>query len=403
MTAHLDGPGPAPGFLTLLALLLSLQCTSCVFARMLYYNVPTLSAPTYFDARVVPASSRPLPFEREEQEAAFAMRQSRGERHDTFDDLLAENDTRALLVLHHDVIVYERYFGGVTAETRLPCFSMSKTFAAVVVGCAEREGLIDSAQQRLVEFVPALAERPGYRDITLEHLLRMTSGIDFEEESTSGAILYYSTDLRARAQAYDVRWPAGQHYQYGSINAQLLWEVLRRRIGPRSVAGYFGERVWEALGAERPATWSLDSAESGVEKFAAGLNATVRDYARLGVLFQHGGRVGGRPVISEQWVEASLAHDEVAGVVQTTDGAVRRGRYQWFWTPDGCCYFAKGYNGQYVFVHRDLDVVVVRFGEGYGDVDWTALFTKMAESLSAGSSAGGERPGRRRASAGLRR
>ena len=77
----------------------------------------------------------------------------------------------------------------------------------------------------------------------------------------------------------------------------------------------------------------------------------------------------------------SLAEDEVAGVVRTTDGDVRRGRYQWFWTLDGCCYFAKGYHGQYVFVDRARDVVVVRFGEGYGDVDWMALFTQVARSL----------------------
>lgn len=377
---------PAPpwrGLLRSLALLLLLQCSSCVYGRIFYFNIPDLTAPTYFEDRLVKASSRPLPFERRRDPATFSLRQSRSESYRTFEDLIAENDTRALLVLHHDVIVYERYFGEVTEETRLPSFSMSKTFAAVLMGCAERDGLIDSVEQRLVDFVPALSAKPGYRDITLEHLLRMTSGIDFEEESTSGAVLYYTTDLRSRMDAYDLKWRPGEHYQYGSINAQLLWEVLHSRLNHRTVARYFGEQLWEALGAERPAAWSLDSADNGVEKFSGGLSATTRDFARLGVLFQHRGRVQDRAVVSERWVADSLADDPVAGVVHTTDGAVRRGRYQWFWTRDGCCYFAKGYNGQYIFVDRDRDVVVVRFGEGYGDVDWTALFTKIAESLAA--------------------
>jgi CubicO group peptidase (beta-lactamase class C family) len=371
-----------------LTCLLALQCTSCLFSRILYYNLPSLSAPSYFEDRVVRASSRPAPFARRPAPASFPMRRSRGASHRSFEALLAENDTRAFLVLHHDVIVYERYFGAVTAETRLPSFSMSKTFAAVLLGCAAADGLIDGAQQRLVEFVPGLARRPGYADITLEHLLRMTSGIDFAEESPAGAMFYYSTDLRARARAYDVRWPPGQHYQYGSINAQLLWEVLHRRLGRRTVAGYFEERLWDALGAERPAAWGLDSAANGVEKLSAGLSATARDYARLGVLFQHRGRFQTRPVISEDWVAESLALDEVSGVVHTSDGAVRRGRYQWFWTLDGCCYFAKGYHGQYVFVDRDRDVVVVRFGEGYGDVDWTALFGGVAASVGAAGAEG---------------
>ena len=365
----------------LVTILLSLPGASCVFVRVFYFNVPTLEAPDYFDHRVVRASSRPLPFERRPSPSTFPLRRSRGESYRTFEDLLADNDTRAFLVLHHDVIVYERYFGAVTAETPLPAFSMSKTFAAALVGCAQGDGLISSAQQHLTEIVPALAGKPRYGGITLEHLLRMTSGIDFDEESVAGAMLFYTTDLRSRTAAYDVKWPPGQHYQYGSINAQLLWEVLHRKLGARTVTGYFQERIWEAMGAEQPAAWSLDSAENGVEKLSSGLSATARDYARLGVLFQHRGRFQDRPVISEQWVADSLAGDEVSGVVHTSDGAVRRGRYQWFWTLDGCCYFAKGYRGQYIFVHQKLDVVIVRFGEGYGQVDWTALFTRMAESL----------------------
>lgn len=358
-----------------------MPCSSCVYSRIFYYNIPSLAAANYFDHRSVAASADPVPFERRQDQVAFPMRQSRSATFGTFEELVAKNDTRALLVLHHDVVVYERYFGGVTAETRLPCFSMSKTFAAVLIGCAQQDGLFASVQQRLVDFVPALSSRPGYRDITLEHLLRMTSGIDFEEESVAGAVLYYATDLRSWTHTFDVTSRPGEHYQYGSINVQLLWEALEPRLAQRTVASYFQERLWKALGAERPATWDLDSEESGIEKLSGGLSATVSDFARLGVLFQHKGRFHDRAVISEQWVRDTLTEDAVAGVVHTTDGAVKRGRYQWFWTLDGRYYFAKGYNGQYIFVDKDRDVVVARFGEGYGDVDWTALFAQMAASL----------------------
>jgi CubicO group peptidase (beta-lactamase class C family) len=209
----------------------------------------------------------------------------------------------------------------------------------------------------------------------------MTSGIDFDEESTAGAMLYYTTDLRSLTHSYEVRTLPGQHYEYGSVSAQLLWEVLESRLGGSTVSRYFEERLWEPLGAERAAAWSLDSAARGVEKFSSGLSATARDYARLGVLFQHGGRMRDRPILSEQWVRDSLAEDEVAGIVHTSDGYVRRGRFEWFWTLDGSAYFAKGYHGQYVFMDPVRDVVVVRFGEGYGEVDWTVLFRQMAASL----------------------
>jgi CubicO group peptidase (beta-lactamase class C family) len=396
-TRDMSAPRPAPhelasaelraaqwrGLLSLITLVLAMPCSACVYSRIFYYNIPSLSAANYFDHRAVEASSTPLPFARLRDQIAFPMRQSRSASYPTFEELVSKNDTRALLVLHHDVLVYERYWGGVTAETRLPCFSMSKTFAAVLIGCAQQDGLFASVQQRLVDFVPALSSRPGYSDITLDHLLRMTSGIDFEEESVAGAVLYYTTDLRSWTHTFDVTSPPGQHYQYGSINVQLLWEALQPRLAQRTVANYFQERLWKALGAERPATWDLDSLESGVEKLSGGLSATAGDFARLGVLFQHHGRFHDQQVISEQWVNATLAEDPVAGIVHTTDGAVRRGRYQWFWTMDGRCYFAKGYNGQYIFVDKERDVVVTRFGEGYGDVDWTALFEGMAETAAS--------------------
>ena len=121
---------------------------------------------------------------------------------------------------------------------------------------------------------------------------------------------------------------------------------MQRRVDARTITGYFEGRLWDAIGAERAAAWALDSERGGVEKLSAGLSATTRDYARLGVLFQHRGRFGDRAVISEQWVADSLAVDDVSGEVRTVDGVVRRGRYQWFWTRDGCCYFAKGFHGQ---------------------------------------------------------
>jgi CubicO group peptidase (beta-lactamase class C family) len=147
------------------------------------------------------------------------------------------------------------------------------------------------------------------------------------------------------------------------------------------VAHYFEEQVWGPIGADRSASWSLDSRSSGIEKFSDGFNATLRDHARLGLLFLHGGTLSGREILPPDWVATALSPDAVAGLIHTTDGWVRRGRYQWFLTRDGRAYFAKGYNGQYVFVVPDKRAVFVRFGEGYGDVDWTSLFLRLADGL----------------------
>jgi len=351
---------------------------------MVYYNKPTLGIVRAFDNRSVRPSSAPLALPRSNQEAQFPLSATEQREYGSFAALLEAHDTNAFLAIIDDRLVYERYFGGVSEHTLLPGFSMSKTFAAALVGRAVSQGLLDSLERRVTEYIPELGSQPAYREVTLEQLLRMTSGIDFDEESLAGAKFYYRTDLRDQMYSYDVKWRPGSHYLYGSVNIQLLWEVLHRRLGSETVARYFEREIWQPLGAEQPASWSLDSESSGIEKFFGGFNATARDQARLGLLFLHGGTLNGREILRSAWVERALTPDPIAGWVHTSDGWVRRGMYQWFLTGDGRGYFAKGYHGQYIFVVPSRRAVFVRFGEGYADLDWPALFLRLADTFSLG-------------------
>lgn len=137
--------------------------------------------------------------------------------------------------------------------------------------------------------------------------------------------------------------------------------------------------MWGPIGAEHSATWSLDSEESGIEKLWAGLNATARDYARLGVVFANGGEIGGTRIVPRSWIDRALERDPLVGPFDSTDGFVLRLKYQWLLTLDGRGYFAKGYDGQYVFVYPEKRLVFVRFGDGYADVDWPKLMVKLGD------------------------
>ncbi len=346
---------------------------------MFYYNTPNLGAGEYFDRRAIAPSAAPMLLARAPQEAKLRLTDAQKKSYGSFDEMLERNKTHAFLVIKDDHIIYERYFRGTTEETPLPAFSMSKTMAALLVGCAIEDGLLGATSDKIVKFIPELQKRPGYEDITIEHLLRMTSGINFTEESVAGAMFYYSQDLKSRLYTYDVKWKPGTHYEYASINTQLLWDALHRRLGGRTVSRYFAERVWHPLGAEHTATWSLDSAQNGVEKLFGGFNATVRDQARLGLVYLHDGKLGERTIVPAAWIKESLAADDVAGIVDSSDGWVRRAKYQWFITLNGRAYFAKGYHGQYNFLVPEKNMVFVRFGEGYADVDWPALFLRIAD------------------------
>ena len=175
------------------------------------------------------------------------------------------------MVVHDDSIVYERYFGGISELTRLPSFSISKTYAAVLIGCALKDGLISSLDDPLVKYVP---------------------------------------DLASKSVASRTALPIWQRQHSAPVGSSA------RRLEGESVSHYFEQEVWGPLGAGQPATWSLDSRQSGVEKFAGGFNATARDYALLGLLYLHGGTLNGHVVLTKQWIERPLSPDPVAGQVQ---------------------------------------------------------------------------------------
>ncbi len=184
--------------------------TGCVYARIFYYNTPTLSAVDYFDRRAVHASpsAHPLP---QGTSNGFALTDDERKKYRSFDEMLEANGTRAFVAMRDDRIVYERYFHGVTERTPLPDFSISKTFASTLVGCAIADHVLGPVEASIASYVPSLVSRAGYASITVDELLRMTSGIDFNEESVEGAVLYYSADLPSHVYAYDVKWEPGTH------------------------------------------------------------------------------------------------------------------------------------------------------------------------------------------------
>jgi CubicO group peptidase (beta-lactamase class C family) len=379
----LAGRSTAPLGLLWLAIAATAPATSgCIYSRIIFHGVPGLSSPANFEAHQIGPSPAPAPIARAGGELAVPLTPAEQARYRTFEGLLEQNDTGAFLVIKDDVLVYERYFHGLGPSTRLPSFSMSKAFAALMVGCAIEDGLFASVDDPIARYVPELGGREGWREIKIDHLLRMTSGIDFEDESMAGAVFYYSKDLRSRIYSYGLRARPGSRYAYGSVNIQILWDALQRRLALRgtNVARYFQDRVWARLGAVDEAAWALDSAENGVEKLFGGFSATARDHARIGLLFLHGGSLNGQDVVSRSWIDASLEPDPVPGTLETTDGRVRHGKYQWFLTRNGRAFFAKGFRGQYVFVVPDRRTVFVRFAEGYGDVNWPELMIRIADA-----------------------
>jgi CubicO group peptidase (beta-lactamase class C family) len=271
-------------------------------------------------------------------------------------DYLEKSDTTAFIIIHGNELVYEKYFNGSSSESTITCFSAAKSFLSTLVGIAISEGCIGGLDDPVTRYIPELLERDErFVDITIRHLLTMSSGLRFKESFSpwsDPSKTYYSPDLRAVALSSEIVESPGTRFIYNDYNPLLIGLVLERATSV-SVAEYLETKLWQPMGAEGDGSWSLDSEQSGFEKMNTGINGRAIDFAKLGWLFLNEGRNGEIQAVPSDWVEEATRLDT------TADPAAY---YQYFWwiDEDHNAYWAEGNHGQYIYVYPDADLVLVR-------------------------------------------
>jgi CubicO group peptidase (beta-lactamase class C family) len=212
------------------------------------------------------------------------------------------------LIAKDDTILYEHYQYARTDRDRFLSQSMAKTVTAMLIGIAVSEGKIKSIDDPVSAYVPGLASTE-YGTTAIRDLLHMSSGVAFSEVydghddiAKLGADLFGQSgkDPIASVAQFNTRIaPPGTKWHYASVETEILGLVLRAAVGT-PVADYLHDRIWDPIGAEADASWAIDG--TGQEITFCCLNATLRDYARLGRLLAHDGAWEGRQLIPRQWM-----------------------------------------------------------------------------------------------------
>lgn len=270
-------------------------------------------------------------------------------------------ETSSFLVFWRDSLLFEEYREGDTA-TVSNSFSIAKSITAILIGCAIDDGYIRSVDQPVSDFLPEFTEGINGA-LTVRHLLEMTSGIPFGESYNSPfgymAKAYFGSDLKAATMRYRVGREPGTLWAYEGGNTALLGMILQRATG-KTPSEYCQDRVWSKLGAEGDAFWNLDRAD-GLEKSFSGFYATPRDFARLGMLFMHGGVWGSDTLLSSSFVERALIPIMIPDEKQ--DRCDWYGWHWWLGNHDGLDMFlCRGLRGQYIVCIPDLELIMVRTG-----------------------------------------
>jgi CubicO group peptidase (beta-lactamase class C family) len=260
---------------------------------------------------------------------------------------------RSLLVSHKGTIVLERYYHGARATQLANIKSASKSVIAALVGIAVSKGLIKSVDQRIAEYFPELAKDPDAkkRDITIEDLVTMRSGLD----STSGR--QYGAWVRSKNWVrYVLAQPLidapGTRVEYSTGTSHLLSAILTRAT-KMSTWQFAQQELAKPLGFTL-AKWPQDP--QGIYFGGNDMLMTPRQMIEFGELFENGGRIGDRQIVPKAWVDKA---DD--GVGRSRWGSDREYGYG-FWIREFAghkSYYAWGYGGQFIFIVPDLDLVVV--------------------------------------------
>jgi len=309
-------------------------------------------------------------------------------------------DTSALLVLVDGEIRFEQYYLTGGRHVNWLSMSVAKSFISTLIGVAVQDGLIDSIDSPITQYVPELIGS-AYEGVAIVDVLEMSSGAAWNEDyadpesdvmrmarimGIGGSLDEFTSSLKGQ------RTP-GTYNQYNSADTQALGMLLARATG-NSVTEYMQEKLWTPLGAESDAYWMVDDHQ--VEMAFGGLNATARDYMKVGELFRNQGTWQGTEIINADWVYASTHSDKPhlqPGENPASDYPMGYG-YQW-WLMDGDEgeYSAIGVYNQFIYVNPTKNLVIVKLSafsdyaaspdeDGYREFESIALFRAIGSSLS---------------------
>lgn len=291
---------------------------------------------------------------------------------------IKRTDTTGIIVIKDGNVVFENYYHGNNKLSHAIVFSVSKSFVSFLIGVALEEGKIESLHDPVDKYVPDL-KGSGYEDVSIKNVLQMSSGIKFTEDyhdlksdiaRLAAAVSVGSLD-KFIASLKNERTP-GSYNKYVSADTQVLSMVLKEATN-KSLTDYMQEKLWSQLGAEDNAEWLTD--KYGTEMALGGLNVTIRDLARFGLLYLNKGQnFKGEQLVSSDWIEASVTPDAphlMPGRDNPNSEWILGYGYQW-WIPEipEGDYAAIGIYGQFIYVHPEFNVVIAKTS-AYADYENT--------------------------------
>ena len=321
---------------------------------------------------------QPMPVDAAHRDSHFDVEALDAAIEAAFDEGGWPRNTLAVAVLHEGRLVAEHYAPGVSRETPLLGWSMTKSLISTWLGHMVLSGAVDHMGEDQIPEIAAYHDDRG--DITLDSLIRMAGGMDNYETNTgsdpNSDMLFNASDMPAYAARRDRLHAPLEVWSYQSGNTILTTDTLQRLTGDTLAEQLAGlrARIFEPLGIYSAI---LEPDETGHFQGSSYLYMTAHDWARLGQLYLDGGMAGETRIIPQDWP------GYVSTPTQSSEGWYGAG----FWLPgprDGLpegAYIMQGFQGQRGFILPNEELVVVRLGATLGETGTWTLASAVAGAL----------------------
>jgi len=267
----------------------------------------------------------------------------------------------SVLVAKDGKIHYENYFSGTNAATTNDLRSAGKSIGSAMIGLAIDDGIINNTQENVYDYLPQsyqYTKDDEKSEITIEHLLTMSSGIGVYENDYQETDDWLKTVLEPK-----LKYNAGTRTNYMSSDPFLLSVNLSERL-PYALEFYMEQKLFTPLGITN---YILNTDDKGTPYFAGGIHMTPRDMLKFGQLYLDKGLWNGQRILSKRWVENSFKkHTKL-------ENTSKKNAYGYFWWHDTysvngksiSAIEARGNGGQYISILSELNTVIVVTTENY--------------------------------------
>ena len=315
-------------------------------------------------------------------------------------------EVHSMLIVKDDKLVLEEYFTGHIYQWDAPnhhgelvtwdrnmlhvIMSVTKSITSTCIGIAIDKGFIESVHQSIFDYLPEHQHlnTDGKDKITIEHLLTMTSGLEWDEwgaplsspDNDIVGIWFSDKDPITFILERPLVDEPGTSFTYSGGNMIVLGEIIKYAT-KMNIDEFSANYLFEPLEIDSFDWW--EQFENGVFETGGGLKMTPRDMVKIGVTFLNDGVWNGERIISEQWVEKSaipFADNKGIDVPGTAKKNVGYS-YSWWTTTysnsgkEIHTFYAGGWGGQNILVCPELNAVVVTTGGTYASS--TRIFTLL--------------------------